>query len=70
MEFQKVKKFDQSGFIRIHSRNEKSYTEVLAIAEKQKTVGQINICEFVNKKILRELVTKNVSCKSKPAKLS
>ena len=50
MEFQKVKKFDQSGFIRIHSRNGKSYTEVLAIAEKQKTAGQINICEFVNKK--------------------
>ena len=50
---------DLSEFIR--ERGIKSYTDLLAIAEEQRTAGQMDIPEFVfkqNEKILRELVTK------------
>ena len=45
----------------IRERGIKSYTDLLAIAEEQRTAGQMDIPEFVfkqNEKILRELVTK------------
>ena len=46
----------------ILERGIRSYTEPLAIAEEQRTSGQIDIAELVfkrNEKILRELVTKS-----------
>ena len=45
----------------IQERGIRSYTELLAIVEEQRTAGQMDIGEFVfkqNEKILCELVTK------------
>ena len=50
----------------------KSYTELLATAQKRKLEGENNIAEFVlshNEKNIRELVTKTRLMKSATAKL-
>ena len=68
-----VKKFDQLGFSRVHSRKGyQSYTGLLAIAEEQKTAGQMDIAEFVfkrNEKVIPELVTETWQIESAKEKL-
>ena len=57
----------------IRERGIRSYTELLAIAEEQRTSGQMDIAEFVfkrNEKILRELVTKTSQMESAKEKLA
>ena len=61
---------DSAEFIR--ERGIRRYTELLAIAEEQRTVGQMDIAKFVfkrNEKILRELVTKTWQMESAKEKL-
>ena len=70
---QRSERFDQSEFSRVHSRKGiGSCTELLAIAEEQRTAGQMDIAEFLfkrNEKILHELVTKTWQIKSAKEKL-